>query len=103
MSQFSAPLGFKVFFPPGHVWYKILIIFRDNVGSAVVDALLKDGTFTPRAIVRDLESEAALKLKERGVELAKADLLDKPSMVSALRGSEAVFLVRSVLIRLCFA
>ncbi|KAJ7095563.1 hypothetical protein C8R44DRAFT_889986 [Mycena epipterygia] len=62
-------------------------------GSAVVDALLKDGTFTPRAIVRNLESEAALKLKECGVELAKGDLLDKASLVSALRGSEAVFLV----------
>ncbi|KAJ7133488.1 hypothetical protein C8R44DRAFT_829312 [Mycena epipterygia] len=61
-------------------------------GSAVVDALLKDGTFTPRAIVRNLESEAALKLKERGVELVKGDLVDKASLVSVLRGSEAVFL-----------
>ncbi|KAJ6485232.1 hypothetical protein DFH09DRAFT_1339825 [Mycena vulgaris] len=39
-------------------------------GAAVVRALLKDGTFTPRAI---------------------GDWMDKASLVSAMRGSEAVF------------
>ncbi|KAJ7133490.1 hypothetical protein C8R44DRAFT_698104 [Mycena epipterygia] len=62
-------------------------------GSAVVNALLKDGTFTPRAISRNPESEAALKLKERGVKVVKGDSLDKASLISALRGSEAVFAV----------
>ncbi|KAJ7133489.1 hypothetical protein C8R44DRAFT_829313 [Mycena epipterygia] len=62
-------------------------------GSAVINALLKDATFIPRAITRDPESEAALKLKERGVEVVKGDSLDKASLVSALRGSEAVFAV----------
>ncbi|KAF7345335.1 NmrA domain-containing protein [Mycena sanguinolenta] len=34
-------------------------------GGALVDALLKDGTFVPRAISRDPESEASKKLRER--------------------------------------
>ncbi|KAJ6585542.1 hypothetical protein B0H19DRAFT_1250346 [Mycena capillaripes] len=55
--------------------------------------LLKDGTFTPRAITRNPESEASLKLKERGVEVVKGDTGDKTSLVNALRGSEAVFAV----------
>ncbi|KAJ7490670.1 hypothetical protein FB451DRAFT_624058 [Mycena latifolia] len=62
-------------------------------GGAVVNALLKEGTFTPRAIARNPESEAALKLKARGVEVVKGDPLDKASLGSALRGSEAVFAV----------
>ncbi|KAJ6523483.1 hypothetical protein DFH09DRAFT_1420517 [Mycena vulgaris] len=60
-------------------------------GSAVVHALLKDGTFTPRAISRDPTSAAALKLKASGAEVVKGDPLDKASLLSALRGSEAVF------------
>ncbi|KAJ7611428.1 NAD(P)-binding protein [Mycena polygramma] len=62
-------------------------------GSSVLEALLKDGTFTPRAISRDPESEAAQKLKARGVEVVKGDTADKASLVSALRGSEGVFAV----------
>ncbi|KAJ7075321.1 hypothetical protein B0H15DRAFT_894311 [Mycena belliarum] len=62
-------------------------------GSSVVDALLKDGSFTPRAITRNPESEAAMKLKARGVEVVKGDNADKSSLVEALRGSEAVFAV----------
>ncbi|KAJ6465601.1 NAD(P)-binding protein [Mycena vitilis] len=62
-------------------------------GSSVVEALLKDGTFTPRAISRDPDSEAAQKLKARGVEVVKGDTADKTSLVSALRGSEGVFAV----------
>ncbi|KAJ7769962.1 hypothetical protein B0H16DRAFT_1715595 [Mycena metata] len=60
-------------------------------GSAVVDALLKEGTFTPRTITRDSHSEASQKLKARGVQVVQADSLDKASLVSALNGSEAVF------------
>ncbi|KAJ6505548.1 hypothetical protein C8R45DRAFT_1182171 [Mycena sanguinolenta] len=62
-------------------------------GGAVVNALLKDGTFVPRAISRDPDSEASKKLKARGVEVVKADSVDKASLVAALRGSEAVFAV----------
>ncbi|KAF7348150.1 NmrA domain-containing protein [Mycena sanguinolenta] len=59
-------------------------------GNAVIRTLLKDGTFTPRAIVRNPDSEAALKLKGQGIEVVKGDGLDKESLVGALRGSEAV-------------
>ncbi|KAJ7752924.1 hypothetical protein B0H16DRAFT_1459642 [Mycena metata] len=62
-----------------------------NQGASVVDALLKDGTFTPRAITRNPDSEASQKLKARGVEVVKADTADKASLISALQGSEAVF------------
>ncbi|KAJ6463609.1 hypothetical protein C8R47DRAFT_1057797 [Mycena vitilis] len=60
-------------------------------GSAVVNALLKDGTFVPRAISRDPESDASKKLKARGVQVVKGDTIDKASLVNALRGSEVVF------------
>ncbi|KAJ7017907.1 NAD(P)-binding protein [Mycena alexandri] len=60
-------------------------------GSAVIRGLLEDGTFTPRAITRNPDSERSLKLKAQGVEVVKGDTLDKDSLVAALRGSEAVF------------
>ncbi|CAK5270639.1 unnamed protein product [Mycena citricolor] len=60
-------------------------------GASVVHALLKDGTFTPRAITRDPESKAAIRLKTLGVEITKADATDKASVVAALTGCEAVF------------
>ncbi|KAJ7362305.1 hypothetical protein DFH08DRAFT_682906 [Mycena albidolilacea] len=60
-------------------------------GSAVARALLKEGTFAPRAITRNPESAAALKLKAEGIEVVRGDALDKVSLVAALRGSEAVF------------
>lgn len=68
-------------------------MWRDlcNPGSSAVAALLEDGTFTPRALTRDATSDAALKLKANGAEVAQVDLNDKTSIVSALRGSEAVF------------
>ncbi|KAJ7607387.1 hypothetical protein FB45DRAFT_806925 [Roridomyces roridus] len=62
-------------------------------GGSVIDALLAGGTFTPRAITRDVDSEAAKKLEARGVEVVKADPLDKASLGGALQGSEAVFIV----------
>ncbi|KAJ6487253.1 hypothetical protein C8R47DRAFT_519140 [Mycena vitilis] len=60
-------------------------------GSALIRALLEDGTFTPRAIARNPGNEAAQELKKQGVEVVKGDSLDKASLVEALRGSEAVF------------
>ncbi|KAJ7256850.1 hypothetical protein B0H12DRAFT_1112005 [Mycena haematopus] len=60
-------------------------------GNAVIHGLLKDGTFTTRAVVRNPDSEPSLKLKALGVEVVKGDGLDKDSLVDALRGSEAVF------------
>ncbi|KAJ7210681.1 hypothetical protein B0H12DRAFT_408378 [Mycena haematopus] len=62
-------------------------------GGALVEALLKDGTFVPRAISRDPESEASKRLKARGVQVVQGDTLDKAGLVTALQGSEAVFAV----------
>ncbi|KAJ7488168.1 hypothetical protein FB451DRAFT_1553637 [Mycena latifolia] len=62
-------------------------------GAAVIDALLKDGTFIPRAISRDPESPASQTLKTRGIQVVQGDSMVKASLVSALEGSEAVFAV----------
>ncbi|KAJ6471738.1 hypothetical protein C8R47DRAFT_1222002 [Mycena vitilis] len=66
-------------------------------GAAVARALLKDGTFTPRAITRNPGSEAALKLKAEGIEVVKGDPLHRASLTDALRGSEAVFAVTAII------
>lgn len=60
-------------------------------GSSVVQALLADGTFVPRAITRNCSSEKALKLKSLGAEVAQADLWDIDSLKQALSGVEAVY------------
>ncbi|KAK7038256.1 NmrA domain-containing protein [Favolaschia claudopus] len=62
-------------------------------GGAVVNALLQDGTFVPRAISRNPDSEASQKLKARGIQVVKGDIEDKAGLVDALKGSEAVFAV----------
>ncbi|KAF8438093.1 hypothetical protein L210DRAFT_854041 [Boletus edulis BED1] len=60
-------------------------------GSSVVKALLTDGTFTPRAVTRDVNSEKALKLKQLGVEVVQGDVWDVTSLKNAMKGAEAVF------------
>jgi hypothetical protein len=65
-----------------------------STGGSVVNTLLKDGTFTPRAVTRNLGSEASTKLKSRGVEVVQADLNEHTSLDNALAGSEGVFGVR---------
>ncbi|KAJ7676791.1 hypothetical protein DFH06DRAFT_1122092 [Mycena polygramma] len=59
-------------------------------GAAIVNALLKDQTFVPRAISRHPESATSKNLQARGVEVVKGDTLDKSSLASALQGCEAV-------------
>ncbi|KAF9225841.1 NAD(P)-binding protein [Gyrodon lividus] len=60
-------------------------------GSSVVKTLLADGTFTPRAVTRNPNSDKALKLQELGAEVVQADLWDVPSLKIAMNGVEAVF------------
>ncbi|KAJ7618904.1 hypothetical protein DFH06DRAFT_1342476 [Mycena polygramma] len=60
-------------------------------GTSVVNAIFADGTFTVRAVTRNPASETARKLSERGAQVVKADLMDRISLVEAMRGSEAVF------------
>ena len=61
------------------------------IGSSVVNAILADGTFVPRAVTRDVSSESALKLKARGAEVVQADFSDVESLKKAIAGSEGVF------------
>ncbi|KAF8552074.1 NAD(P)-binding protein [Imleria badia] len=60
-------------------------------GSSVVRALLDDGTFTPRAVTRNANSEKAQKLKQLGAEVVEGDLWDVASLKNAMKGSEGVF------------
>ncbi|KZP07180.1 NAD(P)-binding protein [Athelia psychrophila] len=60
-------------------------------GSSVVNALLQDRTFAPRAITRNPSSDAAKALAARGVEVVTGDLWDKESIRKAVAGCEAVF------------
>ncbi|KZP12649.1 NAD(P)-binding protein [Athelia psychrophila] len=60
-------------------------------GSSVVNALLQDKTFAPRAITRNPSSDAAKALAARGVEVVTGDLWDEESIRKALTGCEAVF------------
>ncbi|KAJ7769125.1 hypothetical protein DFH07DRAFT_769030 [Mycena maculata] len=46
-------------------------ISRDNSRFCSIKALLKDGTFVPRAITRNPDAEGAQKLKQSGVEVVK--------------------------------
>ncbi|KAF7350615.1 NmrA domain-containing protein [Mycena sanguinolenta] len=60
-------------------------------GSAVLEAVLADGKYTPRAVSRSLDSDASKALIDRGVEVVVGNLWDVESLKKAIRGSEAVF------------
>ncbi|KAJ7059705.1 NAD(P)-binding protein [Mycena amicta] len=72
---------------------RIFTIFGANgsQGSSVLESVLADGTFTPRAISRSLDSKGSQALIARGVEVVVADLFDKEAVKKAVRGSEVVF------------
>ncbi|KAF7354408.1 NmrA domain-containing protein [Mycena venus] len=71
----------------------IITIFGANgtQGSAVLEAVLADGKYTPRAASRSLDSARCKALIARGVEIVVGNLWDKESLKNAIRGSEAVF------------
>ncbi|KAF7362560.1 NmrA domain-containing protein [Mycena venus] len=60
-------------------------------GSAVLNAVLADGKYTPRAVSRTLDSAASKALISKGVEVVKGNLFDKESLKNAMQGSETVF------------
>ncbi|KAJ7677036.1 NAD(P)-binding protein [Mycena polygramma] len=60
-------------------------------GSAVLDAILADGRYTPRAVSRSLDSDGSKALIAKGVEVVVGNLFDKESLKKAIHGSEAVF------------
>ncbi|KAF7373103.1 NmrA domain-containing protein [Mycena sanguinolenta] len=72
---------------------RIITVFgaTGQQGSSVLNAVLADETFTPRAISRNADSERVRALRAKGVEVVKADLFDVESLKEAIKGSEAVF------------
>ncbi|KAJ7604305.1 NmrA-like domain-containing protein [Mycena polygramma] len=60
-------------------------------GSAVLEAVLADGKYTPRAVSRSLDSDGSKALIAKGVEVVVGNLFDKESLKKAIHGSEAVF------------
>ncbi|KAJ7055536.1 NAD(P)-binding protein, partial [Mycena amicta] len=72
---------------------RIFTIFGANgsQGSAVLESVIADGTFTARAISRSVDSAPSKALIARGVEVVSANLFDKESLKRAIRGSEVVF------------
>ncbi|KAJ7302719.1 hypothetical protein DFH08DRAFT_1089644 [Mycena albidolilacea] len=62
-----------------------------RVRSAVIDAVLADGKYTPRAVSHSLDTDASKALKARGVEVVVGNLFDKDSLKKAIQGSKVVF------------
>ena len=62
-------------------------------GGSVIDALLKVGDYSIRAITRNPGSENAKSLAARGIEVVKADLNDVAFLETAFRGSSAIYAV----------
>ncbi|KAF8212728.1 NAD(P)-binding protein [Mycena galopus ATCC 62051] len=60
-------------------------------GSAVVEAVLADGKYTPRAVSRNLDSARSKALVAKGIEVVVGNLWDKDSLKNAIQGSEVVF------------
>ncbi len=65
-------------------------------GGAVVDALLKIGKWPVRGITRNPDSEKALMLRSKEVEVVRGDLNDPESVSAALTGVQGVFSIQVV-------
>ncbi|KAM3510866.1 hypothetical protein MY11210_005469 [Beauveria gryllotalpidicola] len=78
---------------------KIITVFgaTGNQGGSVVDHILRDAQLSKeykiRGITRDTSKPPAKELAQRGVEVVSADLNSTDSLLNALAGSYAVFLV----------
>ncbi|MBF9134391.1 NmrA/HSCARG family protein [Plantactinospora sp. S1510] len=66
-----------------------------NQGGAVVDALLRTGAWTVRALTRDPAGRAARALAKRGVTIAAGDMDDAGSLKGAISGAYGVFSVQN--------
>ncbi|KAK7058066.1 NmrA domain-containing protein [Favolaschia claudopus] len=60
-------------------------------GGAVLEAVLADGKYTPRAVSRNVDSAASKALIAKGIEVVPGNLSDVESLKKAIQGSEAVF------------
>ena len=62
-------------------------------GGGVVDALLGSGQYAVRVVSRNPASESAERLKKRGVQVVKGDLLEPSSLRAAFEGAHGTFVV----------
>ncbi|KZV98205.1 NmrA-domain-containing protein [Exidia glandulosa HHB12029] len=60
-------------------------------GGSVVRQLLKDGTFKPRAVTRNPNSDGSKDLAKLGAEVVEGDLSSYDSIKKAIAGAEVVF------------
>ncbi|KAG4421207.1 hypothetical protein IFR04_005618 [Cadophora malorum] len=60
-------------------------------GGSVLEAALKSGLYSIRAITRSTSSAKAKQLLESGVEVVSADLDSEESLIKAFEGSTAIF------------
>lgn len=60
-------------------------------GSSVVEHLLKDGSFTVRCLLRNVESAQAKELFNKGVQIVKGDLENVDELTAAMEGCYGVF------------
>lgn len=67
--------------------------FYDFQGGSVINAFLGQEGWKIRAVTRDPNSAKAKKLQQQGVEVVKADLSDKNSLVAAFQNATAIFAV----------
>lgn len=74
----------------GHNAPYVILGATGGQGGAVVDALLDAGR-PVRAVVRDAESARAVRLAERGVELAVGDMVTGNGLTEAFDGAAGVF------------
>jgi hypothetical protein len=56
--------------------------------SSVLKAVTSDGTFIPRAVARNPESDASKAFKVQGIEVVKGDLYYKESIKEAIKAQK---------------
>lgn len=80
---------------------KLLVVFgaTGQQGGSVVSHVLNDAElskkYSIRAVTRDPSSPKAETLKKKGVDVVKADMTDKQSLPSALKGAHTVFFLNA--------
>ena len=60
-------------------------------GSNVIDCLLDSNKFKVIAISRNPNGEKAMAIKKRGVDVLKADLQDKTSLIKAFENAHGIY------------
>jgi uncharacterized protein YbjT (DUF2867 family) len=63
----------------------VIIGATGGQGGSVVDSFLKDGTYQVRGVTRNVQSDKAVALRQRGVEVVTGDLNDQSSLTEAFK------------------